>query len=61
MPLEGVRCIPKLCPNREARKDAEKAKEGQAGRLSWLELGASKQPPLHHPSERTRLMAGQDG
>jgi hypothetical protein len=30
MPLEDVRCIPTLCPNREARKEAEKAKEGRA-------------------------------
>jgi hypothetical protein len=48
MPLGNLRCLPKLCPNREAREEAETANEGQAGAalsgLLWERNRSAKTP-----------------
>jgi hypothetical protein len=58
----GIYVVAPADEARELTKETAvgRAGEAPAGRIV-VGVRASKQPPLHQPSERTRLMASQDG
>jgi hypothetical protein len=56
MPLADVWCIPTLCPNREARKESEKAIRAadESGLVNVLQEHLYEEHALEMPRERVR-------